>query len=261
MSYPEAELKSLAQRVFEELGSTRKITLYSKDYPDLTTDEAYHVQFMVAEKRREAGHRQIGMKVGLSNPVVQRQFNVNEPIFGHLMNIVGLESHDIDTNRYLVPIVEPEITFLLKKDLKEPGITRVDVLAATEGVFASIEIPNKRYEEKDLTAADMLLIDTMPEGLVLGDTMHDPHNLDLRSQGVILEINGEVVATGAGAAVLDHPANSLAWLANRLVDFNAYLKAGSLVPSGSFTAAAFPNKGDVVKVTFTQLGCVEARFV
>ena len=261
MTYSETELESLAQRIFDEHGSTRKITSYCNDYPYLSTDEAYRVQFVVAEKRREAGHRHIGMKVGLSNPVVQRQFKVDEPIFGHLINIVGLDSHDIDTSRYLVPIVEPEITFLLKKDLKGPGITRADVLAATEGIFASIEIPNKRYEEKDLSAVDMLLIDTMPEGLVLGDTLFDPHNIDLRAQGVILEINGEVIGTGAGAAVLDHPANSLAWLANRLADFDTYLKEGFLIPSGSFTAAAFPNKGDVVKATFTQLGSVEARFV
>ncbi len=261
MAYPEAELNALAQKVFDELDPTRKITLYTGEYPDLTMGEAYRVQFEVAEKRRVAGHHQVGMKIGLSNPVVQQQFGVNEPVFGHMFDIVGLDCHDIDTGRYLKPIVEPEITFLLKKDLKGPGVTRFDVLAATEGVFASIELPNNRYEEKSVTAQDMLVLDTMAQGLVLGDMLCDPHNIDLRTQGVVLEINGQMVATGAGAAVLDHPANSLAWLANRLVDYGTYLKAGYLVPAGSFTAAGFPKKGDVVKATFTQLGSVEARFV
>ena len=260
MAYHEEALTSLAQKVFEELEPTRWIDLYSKSYPDLSMDEAYRVQFMVAEMRREAGHHQIGMKIGLSNPVIQQQFGVNEPVFGHMFDIMGLDGNAIDADKYITPIIEPEITFLLKKDIKGPGVTRADVLAATEGVFASIEIPNKRYMDQTVTAQDMLVVDTMAQGLVLGNTLYDPHNLDLRSQGVILEINGEVLATGAGAAVLDHPANSLVWLANRLVDFHTYLEAGSLVPAGSFTAAAFPKKGDMVKVTFTQLGSVEAHF-
>ncbi|HIJ57022.1 MAG TPA: hypothetical protein HPQ03_12995 [Deltaproteobacteria bacterium] len=261
MAYQDTELKSLAQKIFNELAPNRKIHLYTGDLQDLSIEEAYQVQFEVAEKRRAAGHHQVGMKVGASNPVVQQQFGLHEPIFGHMFDIIGLENHTIDTSRYIKPIVEPEITFLLKKDIKGPGVTRSDVLAATEGVFASIELPNNRYEEKNVTAQDMLVLDTMAQGLVLGDMLCDPHNLDLRTQGVVLEINGRMVATGAGAAVLDHPANSLAWLANRLVDYGTYLKAGYLVPAGSFTAAGFPKKGDVVKATFTQLGSVEARFV
>ena len=261
MAYSDVELRSLAQQIFDELTPNRKIHLYTGVLPDLSIEEAYQVQFMVAEMRRKAGHRQIGMKVGASNPVVQQQFGLDEPIFGHLFDIVGLENHTIDTTEYIKPIIEPEITFLLKKDIKGPGVTRSDVLAATEGVYASIELPNNRYEEKGVTAQDMLVLDTMAQGLVLGDMLYDPRNIDLRTQGVVLEINGQMIATGAGAAVLDHPANSLAWLANRLVDYGTYLKSGYLIPAGSFTAAGFPQKGDVVKATFTQLGSVEARFV
>jgi 2-keto-4-pentenoate hydratase len=261
MAYPEEVLTALAQKIFDELGPTRQIDLYTKGCPDLSMEEAYRVQFMLAKMRREAGHHQIGMKIGLSNPAIQQQFGVNEPVFGHMFDIMGLDDNAIDTDKYITPIIEPEITFLLKKDLKGPGVTRADVLAATEGVFASIELPNKRYPDQTVSAQDMLVVDTMAQGLVLGNTLYDPRNLDLRSQGVILEINGNVLATGAGAAVLDHPANSLAWLANRLVDFGSFLKAGAIVPAGSFTAAAFPKKGDRVKVTFTQLGSVEAYFV
>ena len=38
MAYHEEALTSLAQKVFDELESTRRIDLYSKSYPDLSKE-------------------------------------------------------------------------------------------------------------------------------------------------------------------------------------------------------------------------------
>ena len=260
--YTKAELQRIAEKVRGELDRSSPIRLYSDGVPGMTLEEAYQVQFMVAQMRLEKGERQIGFKIGLTEERLQKQFNMKEPVFGHLMSsLVGLDENRIDTDRYVRPIVEPEVTFLLGEDLKGPGITRGHVLAATEGVFASLEIPNMCYAQKDFSPTDIILVDVMAQGLVRGQTMYDVKDIDLSTVSVVLELNGRVSTTGTGASVLGHPADSVVWLANRLVGFDTYLKAGYLVPAGSLTGPCFVEKGDVVKARFSDIGSVDAYFV
>ena len=61
--------------------------------------------------------------------------------------------------------------------------------------------------------------------------------IDLRLVGVVLEHNGEVVATASGAAALGHPAAAVAWLVRSLAAEDEGLKAGDIVLSGGLTAA------------------------
>ena len=72
----------------------------------------------------------------------------------------------------------------------------------------------------------------------------DVAELDLKTLGVVMEINGEVVQTGAGAAVLGHPAASVAMLVNMLGERGESLPAGSFIMIGAITAAIQVNKGD-----------------
>ncbi len=85
--------------------------------------------------------------------------------------------------------------------------------------------------------------------------------VDLRLVGMVLEKNGEVVSTGAGAAVFGHPAASVAWLANKLGEFGIALKEGEIILSGAFTAVVEAKPGDCFLVSFQGLGTVGARFV
>jgi 2-keto-4-pentenoate hydratase len=75
-----------------------------------------------------------------------------------------------------------------------------------------------------------------------------------------LEKNGEVAATGAGAAALGHPAAAVAWLANTLVERGAFLDAGHLVLPGAVTTAIPAKAGDFFQADFTGLGSVRCKF-
>jgi 2-oxo-3-hexenedioate decarboxylase len=77
--------------------------------------------------------------------------------------------------------------------------------------------------------------------------------------GCVFERNGELVATAAGAAVLDHPAAAVAWFVRRLHGRGRSLPAGSLVLAGALTAAIPLEPGDVLRATFDRIGAVELR--
>ena len=85
--------------------------------------------------------------------------------------------------------------------------------------------------------------------------------LDLRTIGVVLEKNGEIVAMAAGAAVLGHPAAAIALLANKLAERNKDIPAGTFIMTGGVTEAIPVIAGDAVNVRFQDLGSVSMRFV
>jgi 2-oxo-3-hexenedioate decarboxylase len=72
--------------------------------------------------------------------------------------------------------------------------------------------------------------------------------------------NGEVVELGAGAAVLGHPAMSVAMLANMLAQRGEEIPAGTFIMTGSITAAVAVAAGDVITARYQDLGLVSVKF-
>jgi 2-keto-4-pentenoate hydratase len=83
-------------------------------------------------------------------------------------------------------------------------------------------------------------------------------DVDLRLTGCTLHINGELVATGAGGAVLGSPLNSLVWLANTVGPLGVTLEPGHVVLPGSMTKAFPISPGDSIVANMSGLGSVSA---
>jgi 2-keto-4-pentenoate hydratase len=77
----------------------------------------------------------------------------------------------------------------------------------------------------------------------------------------VYEKNGDITATGAGAAVLGNPAQAVAWLANTLAQYGISLKAGEFIMAGALTAALSIKAGDNFSASFDRLGAVSVRFI
>ncbi|MEN3039098.1 MAG: fumarylacetoacetate hydrolase family protein [Candidatus Kryptonium sp.] len=187
--------------------------------------------------------------------------NVNQPDFGYLFDTMYVEDGGtIKLNSLIQPRVEGEIAFVIGKDLIGPGITEADVLRATEFVVPSIEIVDSRIKDWKIKIQDTIA-DNASSGLfVLGGKKTTIDNLDLRCLGMLLEQNGDVVVSGAGAASLGNPVKAVAWLANKLAEFGEYLKAGEIILSGSLGQLVVPKRGDFFKVTIQKLGSVSVKF-
>jgi len=134
-------------------------------------------------------------------------------------------------------------------------------LSATEGVMASIEIVDSRVRDWKIKLADTIADNASSARFVLGSRLVRPGKVNLRLLGMVLEKNGEVVNTGAGAAVLGHPAYSVAWLANKLGEFGIALEEGEIILSGALTAAVDARAGDFFLISFQELGTVGVRFI
>lgn len=230
-------------------------------YPQLTIEDAYRIQQRMLSHRLGAGHRVIGKKVGATSKAVQQMLGVPQPDFGMLLDsMVYADGATVPMDRLMQPRAEGEIAFLLKRDLVGPGVTAADVLRATEGVMPCMEIVDSRIKDWKIKVVDTVADNASCGVFVLGDSLVDPRRVDLGLVGLVVERNGDVATTGAGAAVLGHPLNAMAWLANTLGALGIPLKAGEIVMSGSLAPLVPIAPGDNFRITLGGIGGCAIRF-
>lgn len=229
----------------------------------ISVDDAYHISLRLLERRLADGEQVIGKKIGVTSKAVQNMLDVHQPDFGYLTNTMVFNSGEaVPISRLLMqPKAEGEIAFILKKDLLGPGVTNADVLAATECVMPCFEIVDSRIRDWKIRIEDTVADNASCGLFVLGDQAVSPRQVDLVTCGMVVEKNGQVISTGAGAAALGSPVNCVAWLANTLGRFGIPLKAGEVILSGSLVPLEPVQAGDVMRVDIGGIGSASVRFV
>ena len=256
------QILALGDELYQALKDCRTLEPLSSRYPEISIDDAYAIQQQMMKRRLEAGEKVIGKKIGVTSKAVMNMLGVFQPDFGWLTDaMVYNEGEAIPANTLIQPKAEGEIAFVLKKTLKGPGITVADVFAATEGVMACFEIVDSRISDWKIKIQDTVADNASCGVFVLGDRLVDLRDVDLATCGMILEKNGEIIATGAGAAALGHPANAVAWLANTLGVHGIALEAGEVVLSGSLAIMTPVKAGDNLRVSIGGIGSCSVRFV
>jgi len=255
-------IQQLGDELYDALVNCRTVPPLTARHADITIDDAYRIQQRLNARRIAAGERVIGKKIGVTSQAVMDMLGVYQPDFGLLTDgMVYNEGEAIPAATLIQPKAEGEIAFVLKRDLKGPGVTAADVLAATEGVMACFEIVDSRIQDWKIKIQDTVADNASCGVFVLGDRLVDPRGVDLNTCGMVLEKNGEIVATGAGAAALGAPANAVAWLANTLGARGIPLEAGEVVLSGSLAIMVPVKAGDSLRVSIGGIGGCSVRFV
>lgn len=230
--------------------------------PALDVADAYAIQLANIERAVARGRTIAGHKVGLTSKAMQEMLGVDEPDFGVLLDdMILADGAEVATTRLLQPRVEAEIAVRLARDLAGPGVTTEDALDALAVAIPALEIIDSRITDWKIRLVDTVADNGSSALVVLGGTETPVEGLDLPGVEVAVEHNGDVVERGAGTAVLGHPAACVAWLANKLAEFEQTLRAGQIIMPGALHRAFDVAAGDVVRARFTGLGDVTARFV
>ena len=241
-----------------EARDTTKIT---DDHPTMDMEDAYSVQYAIRARKIARGGRIVGLKAGLTSRAKMKQMNVSEPSYGFLADYFAVEDGgEVDCAELIHPRVEPEIAFVTKAPLKGPGCHIGAVLAATDFVVPAIEIIDSRYRDFKFDLVSVVADNASSSRFVLGGRMTPIDDLDLRTLGIVLEKNGSPAAIAASAAVLGHPAASVAMLANLLARRGEEIPAGTLVLTGGATEAIAVSPGDSITLRVQSLGSVSVKF-
>ena len=168
-------VERLAQRLDDAERSKSLIPAFTREYPDLTIEDAYAIQTAWVDAKIAAGRKAIGHKIGLTSRAMQRVGNITEPDSGTLLDdMLFQDGGEIPTARFIVPRIEVELAFILHKPLAGPNCTLIDVLNATAYVVPAIELIDARIQQVDpATKATRKVVDTISDnaanaGIILG---------------------------------------------------------------------------------------------
>ncbi|HIF51324.1 MAG TPA: 2-oxo-3-hexenedioate decarboxylase [Thiotrichaceae bacterium] len=242
-----------------ECNAVVKIT---DEYPDMDWDDAYAIQKTIRQRKLNRGNKVAGLKMGLTSFAKMKQMGVETPISGFITDYGSYpDGAEIDISKFIHPKVEAEIAVVTKTRLKGPGCHIGSVMAAIDFVLPAVEIIDSRYENFRFDLKSVIADNTSSAGYVTGGKICPPEDINMRSTGVVMEKNGQVVEVGAGAAVIGHPASSVAMLANMLSERGEDIPAGTFIMTGGITAAVTVEAGDNIMVRYQDLGTVSMRFV
>ncbi|MDD2161371.1 2-oxo-3-hexenedioate decarboxylase [Pseudomonas sp. MIL19] len=256
------DIVRLSERVEGAQTRAYAIPKLTNEYPSITIADSYAVQTELRRRFIEQGHKLIGWKAGLTSKAKMVQMGVDVPSVGFLTDRMARpESSAISVADLIHPRVECEVAFVMKDELRGPNCTAEQVLAATDYVLPAVEIIDSRFSGFKFDLESVIADNSSSARFVGGGRARYVEDIDLRTLGVVIEINGEMVAMGASAAVLGHPAEAIAMVVNILAELGEVLPAGSFVMSGAITEAIAVKPGDSVVARFQELGSVSMRFV
>lgn len=251
-----ATIDRYGEELYRALRERFTVAPLTERAPGITIDDAYRIQLaIVARKLERERVRHVGKKIGVTSEVVQKMLGVGQPDFGHLTSEMVLRDGDTaPMDRLIQPRAEGEIAFVLGKDLRGPGLTPADVLAATDCVKACFEIVDSRIHDWKIKIEDTVADNASSAMLVVSEGGVSPERVDLRACAMTLEKNGEVVGTGTGAASMGSPVVAMAWLVNKMGELGIGLSAGEIVLSGSLGPLVPAARGDRMHLRIEGIG-------
>ncbi len=247
-----------AEKLYIADASLSVIPPLTGEFADLSIETAYQIQMQNVERKVAQGDRIVGHKIGLTSKPMQNMLGVSEPDFGHLLASMHYQSGDVIDYPLIQPKVEPELAFILQEDLAGNHTGVQDVLRATKYILPAIEVIDSRIANWKIRLADTVADNASSGCFVLGHLVSSIENANFLTVGAVMKKNGQVVQTGAGAAVLGNPVLAVAWLANKLNALGTTLRSGDIILSGAVSAAVSVEPGDHISVSFGRLGRVEA---
>ncbi len=251
----------IADELFVADRDRTTVPLLTARHPEMTVDDAYAVQSLWAERRKGAGARLVGRKIGLTSKVMQVATGITEPDYGVIFDDMVIDSGaSVEFDRFSNVRIEVELAFVLAEPLAGPNTTIFDVLDATAYVVPALEILNSHIEMEGRTIVDTISDNAAMGAMVLGGRPVKVDAVDLRWVSALLSRNQTIEESGVAAAVLGHPAMGVAWLANKLAQHDQALDAGEIILAGSFTRPMWVERGDTVHADYGQLGTVTCRF-
>jgi 2-oxo-hept-3-ene-1,7-dioate hydratase len=263
----QSQVDAAASALYHAERNRVQIAAITQSHPDMDMEDAYAVQSAWVQKKIATGDPVIGYKVGLTSRVMQRAMKIDTPDFGVLLQSMWFDNHSsIPHADFTDPRIEVELAFVLKERLFGDNLTIEEVLEATDYIVTALElIAARSYRVNPQNGYVRTVMDTIADnaanaGIIVGDQRFRPADIDLRWSGGILYRNDVIEETGLAAAVLDHPANGICWIARRLAPHGIALEPGQILLSGSFTAPIIVQPGDQVRADYGPLGEIHCQF-
>jgi 2-oxopent-4-enoate/cis-2-oxohex-4-enoate hydratase len=250
-------IEALGDELFKALRTQTTLAPLTSREAAIDIEDAYQISLRFLARRTKEGEKIVGKKIGVTSKPVQDMLGVHQPDFGFLTDQMHVKNGAIVSIRkggLIQPRAEGEIAFVLKKDLKGPGVTEDQVLDATDYVAPCFEIVDSRITDWKIRIQDTVADNASCGVFVIGNDRARAYDLDLAAVKMDITKNGAHVASGLGSAVQGHPATAVAWLANTLGRYGIPFLKGEMILSGSLAPLLPALAGDRFHMTLAGIG-------
>lgn len=254
------QAREFALSLYEARRTGVPVPAFTDAQPDLGMEDGYAIQTHLVSRLLSDGETICGYKLGLTSEPMQKLLGVDQPDFGPVFaSTVYRDGAELPVGRFIAPRMEAEIGVILAEDLSGPHCTPAQAAQAARGLVAALEIVDSRIAGWKIKLADTVADLASNGAIALSSRVVPLDDMDARLIGMVFSRNGEVVATGAGAAALGDPLAAVAWLANTLAPMGVTLPAGSVIMTGALHAMVPVEPGDVFRAEFDRLGPITIR--
>ena len=169
-------INDIASELFDALNQQKIIQPLTDRYPEIDINDAYQISRKFLSLRESSGEKVVGKKIGVTSSVVQEMLGVDQPDFGFLTDTMRVQNRSSFSikNSLIQPRAEAEIAFILKEDLLGPGISKEDVIAATDKILPCFEIVDSRIENWNIKIQDTVADNASCGIFVLGEGACSP---------------------------------------------------------------------------------------
>ncbi len=252
-----SQLSEISQALTQARVNAAPVEQFSETIKDFSRAEAYEIQNQGIQWRQQHGEKVIGLKMGLTSEAKRKQMNLDSPLFGVLTDKMQIQQGLFSMSGKIHPKIEPEVCFFINKDL-EGDVSRDQVLQACSGVCAALEVLDSRYTQfKYFSMEDVIADNSSSCMFALGETIKDPHSLDLKNLKMEMFVNGERPQSGTSQAISGDPVQSVIEQCALLAEQGKKLKAGMFVLAGAATAAVALEPGMDITLKVQDLGQVD----
>ena len=153
--------------------------------------------------------------------------------------------------------MELEPAFVLRRALRGPNLTIADVIGAIDYAVPAIEIIDSRVRNWAIGLPRHVGRQRLHRR---GHPRRHPphaHRTDLRDTRGVLRFNDREVIAGTTGNILGNPLAAVAWLVNRLADYDVEFEPGQLILPGSCLQAVPMNEAGRWSGTFEGWGTIE----
>ena len=253
-------IQTAVDRLIDARSSRRLLPPFSETDGDLTLEHAYAIQDALRAKLERRGERPIGWKLGATSPAGQAVMGLQEPACGFLLPAQYASGAEVSISNSVNLGVEAEVAFKMRTKLVGPGVTAATASLAVESAMPALELLNFTFSGKP-RAADYIASSIVAQAIAIGNPVALIENLNLATEAVEYDHNGEIAGTYTTAEVMGNPLNALAWLANHLGTRGLALMPGDIVMSGAISKLVRPKPGDTIGAKFARLGSVNVKIV
>lgn len=257
-----SSIQQSATLLFQAQQTGQTIDLISGQFTDLTTQDAYQIQEINIKR---SGQPIIGYKLGYTSAAMREQMKISEPNYGTLLRNQWIdaptESAQLSIEELIHPLIEPEIAFLIGKDIRSHISEINEIQSYVSAVMPALEVVDTRYHNYQFTLIDNIADSSSSARFITGQPMNLSNLVSLADVSVELHCSNQHLASGLAADCMGNPLHALIWLSNRLIAQGDYLKADQIIMTGGLTKAQATQKGDIFKAAFKNLGDVQLKFL